>query len=104
MERLIAALCATTALVIGCGGGFYKVDDSLRKTPSGDRTAVPAVGYTSATIGLENSKPLTSSLYTQERDGELSHLYVCADFDANVGGATKIPLYLQQLSMMHDTC
>ena len=78
---------------VACGGGFYKIDDSVRRDVS--TGGVPQdPGYITATIDLQNRKILTSAVYNDSRDQDLSHLYVFASFSGDVSGPRQIPLYL----------
>jgi len=79
--------------IAACGGGFYKVDDSIRRsvTTSG---SPEDPGYITANIDLQNKRVLTSGLYNDSRDHNLNHLYIYALFSDDVSGPKQIPLYL----------
>ncbi|HEY0993518.1 MAG TPA: hypothetical protein VGD80_40975 [Kofleriaceae bacterium] len=84
----------TTAL-LGCGGGFYRVDDKYRLTPAAPDEPLGELSYVTATINLRNSELLTQPMYAGKRDGKLVHAYIYAQFPGGAAGApSAIPLFL----------
>ena len=91
---ILGGWCVVT---MGCGGGFYRVDDAVQKAPV-QKGTLGDFGYVTATINLQNSDLFASSTYIDSRDGNLAHLYVYAQFPNSPAGTSQaIPLYLIDL-------